>query len=65
MKTRVTLRYFVNDCLWNYFLASNAPQTTLNLIYLSILLILRPFTQLQPKFTAIELQKSTKICFNW
>ena len=45
MKTRISLRYFVNDCLWKHFLASNSPQTSSNLIYLSILLTLMPFTQ--------------------
>ena len=25
MKTRVFLKYFVNDCLWKQFLASNLP----------------------------------------
>ena len=46
MKTRVSLRYFVNDCLWKHFLSSNSPQTPSNLIYFSILLTVRPFTQL-------------------
>ena len=45
MKTRVSLKYFVNDFLWEQFLAFKSPQTPSNLISLTILLILRPFTQ--------------------
>ena len=58
MKTRVSLKYFVNDCLWKHFFASNSPQTPSNLIYLTILVTLRPFTHFKPKFGAIKLQKS-------
>ena len=32
MKTRVCLKYFVNDCLWKQFFATNSPQTPSNLI---------------------------------
>ena len=32
MKTRVSLRYFVTDCLWKPFFDSNLPQTPSNLI---------------------------------
>ena len=45
MKTRVTLKHVVNDCLWKQTFASNPPQTPSNLIYLTILVTLRPFTQ--------------------
>ena len=31
MKTRVFLKYFVNDCLWKQFFASNLPQTPFKL----------------------------------
>ena len=44
MKTRVSLKYFVNDCLWKPFFDSNLPQTSSNLISLTILLTLKPFT---------------------
>ena len=33
MKTRVSLKYFVNDCLWKKFFASNLSQTPSNLIF--------------------------------
>ena len=62
MKTRVSLKYFVSDCIWNAFFDSNLPQTPSNLISLTILVTLRPFTLFQPKIRAIKLQKSDKIC---
>ena len=40
MKTRVCLKYFVNDYLWKKFLAPNSPQTTSNLICLAIFVTL-------------------------
>ena len=46
MKTRVCLKYFKNDCLWNRFLDTNVPHTPLNLIFLTIfinLMLLRQF----------------------
>ena len=36
IKTRVCLKYFVNNCLWKQFLASNSPQSSSNLICLTI-----------------------------
>ena len=41
MKTRVSLKYFVDDCLWKYlcewmFFNSNSTQITSNLISLTI-----------------------------
>ena len=66
MKTRVSLKYFVDDCLWKHFFASNSPQIPSNLISLvTILVALKPFTQFQPKIRAIKLQKCTKICLTW
>ena len=41
MKTRVSLKYPVNDCLWKHFFVSNLPQTPLNLISLNILVTLK------------------------
>ena len=58
MKTRVSLKYFMNDCLWKHFLASNVPQTPSNLISMTVLITLRSFTQFQPKIRAIKLQKN-------
>ena len=45
MKARVSLRHFVNDYLWKQFFASNSSQTPSDLISLTILVTLRPFTQ--------------------
>ena len=36
MKTRVGLKYFVNDCLWKPLFDSNSPHTHSNLIVLII-----------------------------
>ena len=58
MKTRVNLKYFVNDCVRKQFFAPTFPQTPPNLISLTILVTLRPFTQFKLKMTAIKLQKS-------
>ena len=44
MKTRVSLKYFVNDCLSKHFFDSNLPQTLSNAISLTSLVTLRPFT---------------------
>ena len=55
VKIRVTLRYFVNDCLRKHFLASNSPQTPSNLISLTILVTRRLFKQSQVKIRAINL----------
>ena len=65
MKTRVSLKYFLNDCLWKQFFAFNSLQTFSNLISWPILVSLRPFTQFYSKIRAIKLQKSAKICLTW
>ena len=65
MKTRVSRKYFVDDCVWKQFFASNSPQTPSNLISFTILLALRFFTQFLAKIGAIKLQKGVKICFTW
>ena len=36
IKTRVCLKYFVNDCLWKQFLASKLAQTPSNFFFLTI-----------------------------
>ena len=36
MKTRLNLKYSVNDCLWKGFYDSKSAQTPLNLISLTI-----------------------------
>ena len=45
MKTRVSRKHFVNDCLWKQFFTFSSSQTPSNLISLTILLTLRPFSQ--------------------
>ena len=45
MKTRVYLKYFVNDCLWKQFPAFNSAQTPSNLICLTIFETLKPWTR--------------------
>ena len=65
MKTRVSLKCFVNDCLCKPFFDSNSSQTPTNLISLTNLVALRAFTLLKPKISAVKLQKRAKICLNW
>ena len=55
METRVSLQYFVTDVLWKTFVAPNLPQTSQNLIYLAILVILMFSTLFKSKFRAIKL----------
>ena len=62
IKTRVCLKFFVNDCLCKQLFASSLPQTPSNLICLTIFVTLRPLTQFQPKIRATNMQKSAKIC---
>ena len=57
MKTRVSLKHFVNDRLWKTFLDSTWPGIPSNLISLTILVTLRPSTLFKPKIRAIKLQK--------
>ena len=64
MKTRASLKHFLNDCLWKHAFASNFPQTPLNLFSLTVLVTLRPFRHFQPKIRAIKLQKSAQICLS-
>ena len=65
MKTRVSLKYFVNDCLWKQMFASNWYQTLSNLIYLTILVNLRPFTHFYPKIRTLKLLKMLKFALCW
>ena len=60
MKTRVSLKYFVNDSLWKRFFVSMSPHVHSNLFCWTILVTLRPLTQFQPKVRATTLQKSAK-----
>ena len=66
MKARVSLEYFVKDCLWNYFFAYNLPKNPFKLfISVAILIALGSFTQFQSKIRAIKLQKCVKIPLTW
>ena len=65
MKTRASLKYFVSYCLWKLIFDSKLPQTPSNLIALTFLLILRPFTLFYLKIRAIKWPKSPKICLTW
>ena len=65
MKSRVSLKYFVNDCLWKHCFAPKSPQVPSNLIPLKILGTLRFITRFLPKIRAVKLQKSAKICRIW
>ena len=44
VKTRVSLKYFVSDCLWKPVFDSNTPQTPSSLISLTILVTLGSLT---------------------
>ena len=57
MKTRLCPIYFVHDCLWKQFFASNLPQASSNLIFWTILVTMRLYTQFQLKIRATKLQK--------
>ena len=63
MKTRVCLRYFVNenDCLWKQFLASNLPQIPSNLICLTNFVNLRPWYSLNLKLEQVICTKKLKM----
>ena len=65
MKTKISLKNVVNDCLSKPFSESNSPQTPSKLISLTILVILKPFTLFKPKIRKIKLQKSVKVCLTW
>ena len=62
MKTRVCLKYFVNDCLWKQFLASNSPQTSSNLICLTIFCKNKVFLRqgFNPKLEQLICKKALK-----
>ena len=61
MKTRVSVKYFVNDCLWIQFLLLSRPRP-LKLGLIDNIGIRLTFIQFQPKIRAIQLQISGKIC---
>ena len=65
MKTRVSLKYFMNDFLQKHSFPCNLPQTPSKLISLRLLVARKPFTQFEPKIRVIKLQKRASICLTW
>ena len=59
-KTRVCLKYFVHDCLWKQFLLQFLLFVLSNLIYLTILVTLRPLTQFKQKLEELICKKVLK-----
>ena len=59
-KTRVFLKYFVNDFLWEHVFASNLPQTPLKRISFTIFVTLRHLTSFSSKFKQISRKKVLK-----
>ena len=57
MKTRVILKYFVNDIVWKHCFTSNSPQTPSKLTSFRILVVRKAFTQFEPKTRVINLEK--------
>ena len=60
IKTRVCLKYFVNDFLWEHVFASTLPQTPLKKISFKIFVILRHLTSFSSKFKQISHKKVLK-----
>ena len=61
MKTRVSIKYFVNDCLWKPYLDSNSLQTPSNLISLIYLVTPKPFIFFNLKLEILSCKKVPKI----
>ena len=64
MKTRVSLKYFVNDCLWKHSFAFNLPQILSNLISLKILVTVRPFTKFYLKLEQLSCKNVLKFALH-
>ena len=65
MKTRVSLKYFVNYCLWKQFFDCNLPRKSSNLTAFPFSVILMPFTLPYTTMGANKWQKIRKIGFIW
>ena len=61
MKTSVSLKYLVHDCLCKQGFASISPQTPLNLIFLNNFGNSKDFKTVLIKIRGTKLQKSVKI----
>ena len=60
MKTKVSLRCFVNYCLWKLFFDSNSPHTSSNLICLTFLVTLRPLHRFNLKLEQLSGKKDVR-----
>ena len=60
MKTRVSLKYIVNDCLWKQYFAPNLPHTPSSLISLTNLVTLSHFTLSKLKLEQSSCKKVLK-----
>ena len=60
MKTTVTAKYFVNDCLWKPFVDSNSSQTPSNLISLTILVTLSLLHSFEINLEQLSCKKGLK-----
>ena len=60
MKTRACFKYFIHDCLWEQFFASNSSHAPSNFALMIILVTVNSLTQISSKIRATNLQKSTK-----
>ena len=64
MKTRVCLKYFVNNSLWKQFFVSNSPKTPSILIALKILLTLESLSKsFNLKLKKLSCKKVLKFAF--
>ena len=60
MKARICLKYFVSDCLWKQFRASNSSQFSLSLICLTVFVTLTPLAQFLLKLEQPICKKALK-----
>ena len=65
IKTRVCLIYPAHDCPRKQFPTPNLSQSPSNLIFWTILVTMRLFTQLQFKIRATKLRQSAKFYLTW
>ena len=60
METKVSLRCFVNYCLWKLFFDSNSPHTPSNLICLTLLVTLTPLHRFNLKLEQLSSKKDLR-----
>ena len=61
MKIRVCLKYFVNGCLWKQSLASDLSQTPSVLVFLTIIITLRPLYSFDLKLEQLIGKQGLKV----